>query len=515
MGRYPHLILHRRRWMVRLIVPADVRPVIGQSVFKISTGETDEHRAVAKAAPIIAGLKDRIRVARATLRKPIETKAEELAEAYRVLRSADLASAQAFVLSDVIAFVLRQAGHSWANYGRQVREAGYDAYDGLRSLPGGDAAVAALDCITGRATPFLKFIDEWRPHAGVVPRCLDQAIATLNQFSTAVKQPIETLEAKHVQAWIDALINPNGETGISAKTVNRKLSELRNYWRYLQSLEVVPEDRLPFDHRRVKDPAHRRKTKEERRQRFLAEDIVRLWHAAEQRNDLNLSYAVRIAAYSGARLEGPCELKATDIRVDPDTGIDFMRMCDKTEAGDRFVPIHAEIAPLIKTLARGAQKNGGYLLRINSANKYQERGSLIGKRFGILKTRMGFDARFVFHSIRKTVANMFENAQCPEGVAADVVGHVKPTMTYGLYSGITRMDLRAEWMQTAIRYPSVTPPKTDRTAAYPQPDEPPAQHPSNSGPAPRDTGPSRAIRAAPRATASASRQRRTTAAADG
>ena len=42
MGRYPHLVLHRRRWMVRLIVPIDVRPVIGQSIFKISTGETDE-----------------------------------------------------------------------------------------------------------------------------------------------------------------------------------------------------------------------------------------------------------------------------------------------------------------------------------------------------------------------------------------------------------------------------------------------------------------------------------------
>jgi hypothetical protein len=83
MGRYPHLFLHRRRWMVRLIVPGDVRPLLGQSVVKISTGETDEHRAVARAAPIIATLKERIRSARGTLRKPIEAKAEALAEAYQ------------------------------------------------------------------------------------------------------------------------------------------------------------------------------------------------------------------------------------------------------------------------------------------------------------------------------------------------------------------------------------------------------------------------------------------------
>jgi Domain of unknown function (DUF6538) len=108
MARYPHLVLHRRRWMVRMIVPADVRSLLGQSMFKISTRETDEHRAVAKAGPIIAGIKDRIRTARATLTKPVETKAEELAAAYRARQSADPSSAQVFVLSDVIAFVLRQ-----------------------------------------------------------------------------------------------------------------------------------------------------------------------------------------------------------------------------------------------------------------------------------------------------------------------------------------------------------------------------------------------------------------------
>ena len=75
--------------MVRLIVPVDVRSLIGQSVFKISTGETDEHRAVAKAGPIIADLKGRIRAARATLRKPVEVKAEELADAYRSRQSTD------------------------------------------------------------------------------------------------------------------------------------------------------------------------------------------------------------------------------------------------------------------------------------------------------------------------------------------------------------------------------------------------------------------------------------------
>ena len=48
---------------------------------------------------------------------------------------------------------------------------------------------------------------------------------------------------------------------------------------------------------------------------------------------------------------------------------------------------------------------------------------------------MGFDNRYVFHSIRKTVTTLLEQAGVPEGVAADIVGHEKQTMTYGVYSG--------------------------------------------------------------------------------
>jgi len=33
------------------------------------------------------------------------------------------------------------------------------------------------------------------------------------------------------------------------------------------------------------------------------------------------------------------------------------------------------------------------------------------------------------------VITIFENHRIPEGVSADIVGHEKKTMTYGLYSG--------------------------------------------------------------------------------
>ena len=48
---------------------------------------------------------------------------------------------------------------------------------------------------------------------------------------------------------------------------------------------------------------------------------------------------------------------------------------------------------------------------------------------------MGFGSQHVFHSLRKTVVTILENAGVPENVVADIVGHEKTTMTYGLYSG--------------------------------------------------------------------------------
>lgn len=86
----------------------------------------------------------------------------------------------------------------------------------------------------------------------------------------------------------------------------------------------------------------------------------------------------------------------------------------------------------------------GYLLSGLSFNKYGDRSNAIGKRFGRLKDASGFGPELVFHSIRKTVATKLENAGVSEGVAADILGHKKKTMTYGLYSGGTSIEKKAE-----------------------------------------------------------------------
>jgi integrase len=114
----------------------------------------------------------------------------------------------------------------------------------------------------------------------------------------------------------------------------------------------------------------------------------------------------------------------------------------KTDAGSRIIPLHPAIADLIDRLCRDTKD--GYLIPSTSINQYNERSTGLGRRFGRLKTSLGYGPELVFHSLRKTVTTKLEQAGVPEGVAADIVGHEKQTMTYGLYSGGSSMTQKMD-----------------------------------------------------------------------
>src|SRR5262249_362364 len=155
--------------------------------------------------------------------------AEALAERYRAERQSDPEQAEITRITDVIQFVLERHGQRWEDHAKLVRQADYDLHAALRLLPGGEAMARSAAQITGHATPLLHHLEAWKPNSGLKQRPLDQAISSIKEFDRACGKPVQEIEGKDVQVWIDGLINLDGETGLSAKTVNRKLSELRNY----------------------------------------------------------------------------------------------------------------------------------------------------------------------------------------------------------------------------------------------------------------------------------------------
>jgi integrase len=210
------------------------------------------------------------------------------------------------------------------------------------------------------------------------------------------------------------------------------VSSYRVFWRYLEQANGIDlgdpfRDVLPKSGRKTKAD------REAERKAFLPLDILRL---LEECPYSDLKHLITIAAYSGCRLEELCALKLTHVKDDR-----LLIGYAKTAAGDREVPIHKDLNQLVTRLVDTS--TDGYLISGLTLSKFDDRSNAIGKRFGRLKKKLGYDNRYVFHSIRKTFASRLEEAGVPELLAARLLGHEVKTISYGLYSsGSTFPQLR-------------------------------------------------------------------------
>jgi integrase len=158
---------------------------------------------------------------------------------------------------------------------------------------------------------------------------------------------------------------------------------------------------------------------------------MRLLKAVPQ-DDMILSDLIRLAAHTGCRIDELCSLGLDDVNL-IDRVPYFLVKDAKTDAGNRKVPIHSAVKQLVAQLKDSSKD--GYLLSGLTFNKYGDRSNAIGKRFGRLKSSLGYGRELVFHSFRRGVATQFENKGVPEVIAARILGHEFPTMSFGTYSG--------------------------------------------------------------------------------
>lgn len=284
-------------------------------------------------------------------------------------------------------------------------------------------------------------VDEYIATLRLAPKTIDIKRMNLRRF-TARFPLTEEVKRREVQRWL----NDQLAEGKASKTLQRDLSDVRGYWRYLQSLQVVDEERDPLD----KLTLARTAPTGPKRQPFTADEVVRLVRAAEAEQDPEMADLIRLGMWTGARIDELCALKVENVHGDHFDIVDA-----KTQAGVRQVPVHDQLKPTLDRLTKASKD--GYVLSGLTFNKFGSRSNAIGKRFGRMKARLGFGPEYVFHSIRKTVSTLLENASVAENVAADILGHEKPTMTYGLYSGGASLALKRDAIQK-IEYPQYSAP---------------------------------------------------------
>lgn len=415
-----YIELRRRVWHALHTIPAPARVALGKPRFCQSLKTGDRALALQRAASL---------------------EAEWRAEIQRVMGGAGVPWAYGNTPMDEVearALAMRRAMRQAETPARQHDiwlHAGEEAAE--IDNTGGPVAARYLGIVDGKLVPFLEHLDDYLGTLKCEPKSVDMKRSTIKKFA-AGHRVISDVDRKKVQGWV----NRQAGEGKAVATIRRSLSELRGYWSYLVAIQEAPEGADPFDKLHIP----RAGKSDYVRRAFAPADVVRLYGDAVAAGDGQLADLIELAMWTGARIEELCALKVADATPH------VLRIADaKTDAGNRDVPVHDQLRDTVHRLI--VNSADGYLVSGLVPNKYGDRAGALGKRFGRLKTAAGFGPAYVFHSIRKTVSTLFENAHVPEGVAADILGHEKPTMTYGLYSGGASMATKRDAM-AKLDYPS-------------------------------------------------------------
>lgn len=409
-----YLEKRRRRWYAVLDVPKDLRSKFGGKPRFVQSLQTESLSvAEVRVLPLVADWKRAIADARG------QDEASRPALVAKALQWRD--DLQKSQHDDDVAFEV----HSLIQ-------------DELIALDHRDrkSAEVAAKIAYGESYPLDRDVEAWIASQEVEPKTRDMKRSDVRRFLERFKFSHEVTRSA-VMTWAH---NLQASDGLKPATVRRIISACRGYWDYLHTIGHLSDQEAAFDKVSPKKPAKTKAAIKDVRQAFLADDIPRLLVGALEKNDKELAQLIWLAVWTGCRIEELCSLKVGDVHAN------YFAVTDaKTSAGLREVPIHPRLAPLLNHLCHNSPD--GYVLPSLTFNKYDDRSNAIGKRFGRLKSSLGFDHRFVFHSLRKTVTTELENAGVPENVAADIVGHDKKTITYGLYSKGNKLDV----LQQAIR----------------------------------------------------------------
>jgi integrase len=234
---------------------------------------------------------------------------------------------------------------------------------------------------------------------------------------------LHQLTKKAVAGYVEELLSDK-----SAQTVRGYKSAWAQYYEYLSRHDVVDSDN-PF---RVIVRDNRKRTRVARTH-FTSEQIRRLLKESE--DDQLLHDLILIGAYTGCRIGELGNLRIDDIEGD----IIVIRDA-KTKTGHRRVPIHTNAMPTLQRLM--GNRSEGFVFEFTTVAK--GRSTYLAGKFSPFKSRLGYGPELVFHSLRKTVATLLQNAGVTETTAAAILGHDIKTMSYGLYSGGVSDDLKRD-----------------------------------------------------------------------
>jgi len=338
-------------------------------------------------------------------------------------------------LSDVaIDSALRFAAEKYAKGGWKVVERHArlfhegDEGDALIEL-GGPKARAFVDIAVMGHKPSRAYVTPWSTQRG---REVEQTTAFMDRRAVeafvAAHPLLSDITKAGVARWIESR-----RRDVTAATVQRETSGLRSFWQWLRSHGEVKDDAPdPFSGHKFQD--RRKRVDEARREAFTPEEAEKLYAAALERpkDGLTLAALVALGAWTGARREELVALRVNDVALSGNKSGDWLTIRGaKTSSGNRTIPAHPAIAPLLKRMV--GDRTTGHLFANIEVDRFGRRGDLIGKKFTAIKQKLGFPPEKTFHSLRHMFVQQVRALGVPEDLVADLVGHKLASITGARY----------------------------------------------------------------------------------
>jgi len=420
-------------YQARLTIPKDVRDSLGLVEFTQSLETSDLRVAKTRGDECIRDWKRQITEARGTL--------SPISEALLWKADYDKSHEEDISLNT----------SDYRNYS-PIDEVLSDKLEHLEASDGYKAAKSFNDIVTGKSLPSDTFVNDYMATRKVVPRSLGQERTRITYGTTAF--PTFPVEKQEVNRWALSLIQkPTVTTGMpySRDTALSIVNTVAKYYQFLLDMgHLNPNLSNAFKDASISTGGGKKESNRTKRVPWNRHQVNHLIEECTKKSDRELLGITLLATHTGARIEELATLEVSSIHLT--AAIPYFRITkSKSEAGLRDVPIHPYIHPLLEDMV--TRSTNRYLFSNLTVTGHNERSSAISKRFGRLKTKLGYGPHQVFHSFRHTAITMLEQAGVPLNIVMDIVGHGKPNLTFGRYSGGTSMEQRYEAICNSIDFP--------------------------------------------------------------
>lgn len=274
----------------------------------------------------------------------------------------------------------------------------------------------------------------------------------ISHFINNINCSLSDVTVKKASDYHDKLI----ASDISSKSVREYLSATRQFFNWLILNEVIYTN--PFSLIKVKRES---KLASEERSRWslkqlqilfqhpnFTQSIGQVASKVTYQRKLEDYWIPLLLLYTGARAGEICQLLVKDIELhdniwclninanEPDKSL-------KTAASKRLIPIHNKLIELgfleYVQMRKSSRQKG--VFSIKPYGKTQSWSDPFCKRFYKIQNNIGMKSknRPTVHGLRHTFIDQAQSIGIPENEVADIVGHAKPTMTYGRYG--KRVDI--------------------------------------------------------------------------